>query len=123
MGRSHGAALSRDTTLPVVVERAYAFTLWTVRKVESFPRSHRFQLGDRLVASSLELLTLLVDAAYSRDKRPSLEQANRQLNRLRLLYRLAKDLRLVSVDGYSFAAESLEEVGRMVGGWTRATST
>lgn len=113
--------MSQGASPPVVVERAYALALWTVRKVEGFPRSHRYDLGGRIVGSALDLLTALVDAAYSRDKVGPLDQAGRQVNRLRLLYRLAKDLRLVSVDSYSFAAESLEEVGRMVGGWARST--
>lgn len=36
--------------------------------MEKFPRSHRHQVGDRLVDAALELLMCLVDATYSRDK-------------------------------------------------------
>jgi hypothetical protein len=105
---------------PVVVEKTYDLVLWTVTKVEKFSRAHRHQLGERITAGSLDLLLALVDATYSRDKRPHLRRANEVLNRMRVLFRLAKDLRLVSLDAYSFAAERTEEIGRMVGGWARS---
>ena len=44
-------------------------TLWLVRKVEKFPRSFRFSVGDGVIARSLDLLEALVDAAYSAGKR------------------------------------------------------
>jgi hypothetical protein len=42
--------------LPVVVQKAYEFSLWLVKKVENFPRSYRFSVGDRLVHGVLDLL-------------------------------------------------------------------
>ena len=34
--------------------------------------------------------------------------------------RLAKDLQCLKVESYAFAAKSIDEVGRLVGGWLRA---
>jgi len=107
--------------LPVVVQKAYEFSLWLVRKVENFPRSYRFSVGDRLVHGVLDLLLRLVDAAYSRDKVGILMEVNGMLNRMRFLLRLAKDLNLLTVDSYGHAAERVEEIGRMVGGWRKAS--
>ena len=107
--------------LPVVVQKAYEFSIWLIQKVENFPRSYRFSVGDRLVHGSLDLLLRLVDAAYSRDKFRILSEVNGMLNRMRFLLRLAKDLKLMSVDSYGHAAERVEEIGRMVGGWRKAS--
>ena len=60
-----------------------------------------------------------VEAAYSPSKGELLRQAGRRLQALRYLTRLAKDLRLVSVDAYGFAAERADEIGRMMGGWQK----
>ena len=90
------------TGLPVVVQEAYEFSIWLIRKVENFPRSYRFSVGDRLVQGILDLLL--------------------RLNRLRFLLRLAKDLNLPNVDSYGHAAERVEEIGRMVGGWRKASA-
>ena len=43
------------------------------------------------------------------------------LNRMRFLLRLSKDLNLLTVDSYGHAAERVEEIGRMVGGWRKAS--
>ena len=109
------------TGLPVVVQKAYELSIWLIRKVENFPRSYRFSVGDRLVQGILDLLLRLVDAAYSRDKFRILSEVNGMLNRLRFLLRLAKDLNLLTVDSYGHAAERVEEIGRMVGGWRKAS--
>jgi hypothetical protein len=109
------------TGIPVVVQKAYELSIWLIRKVENFPRSYRFSVGDRLVQGILDLLLRLVDAAYSRDKFRILSEVNGMLNRLRFLLRLAKDLNLLTVDSYGHAAERVEEIGRMVGGWRKAS--
>jgi hypothetical protein len=113
---------TQRTELPIVVGKAYDFSLWLIQKVEHFPRSYRFSIGDRLVAIVLDVLLCLVDAAYSRDKARILAEVNGRLNRIRYLLRLAKDLRLLTVDSYGHAAERVEEIGRMAGGWRKASA-
>lgn len=106
--------------MAVVVERAYDFALWLLPKVEKFPRSFRFTVGDRAVKVGLDLLLALVEAAYSADKTELLAVANRRVNGLRYLIRLAKDLKLLTLDSYGFASGRIEEIGRMTGGWQKS---
>jgi hypothetical protein len=112
----------RTPEAAIVVQRAYDLALWLIRKVEKFPRSYRFSIGDRVVARALDVLERLVRAAYSGDKRPLLEQANEDVNSLRMLIRLAVDLNLLSADSHEFASGSLEEIGRMIGGWRKSVA-
>ena len=107
---------------PVAVGKAYDFVLWLLPKVENFPRNHRFTVGERLTTHGLDLLMSLVEAAYARNKGDLLEQASRKVNSTRFLLRMAKDLKLMSVDAYGFSAERLDEIGRMVGGWSKAAA-
>jgi hypothetical protein len=111
-----------DEGAPVAVGRAYEFVLWLLPKVENFPRAHRFTVGERLTAHGLDLLTSLVEAAYARQKADLLEQASRKVNSTRYLLRMAKDLKLMSIDAYGFSAEKLDEIGRMVGGWSKSAA-
>ena len=104
----------------VVVTKTYDFALWLFPKVETFRRSHRFTIGDRLADTSLDLLMALVQAAYSQDKDELLHEASLKANSLRYLLRLSKDLRLINIDSYEHSAERLEEIGRMIGGWQRS---
>ena len=70
----------------------YRFVLWLVPTVEKFPRRQKFLLGDRLQATALDVLEHLVEATYTRDRRRHLQAANLGIEKLRFLYRLAKDL-------------------------------
>ena len=111
-----------DEGVPVAVGKAYDFVLWLLPKVENFPKAHRFTIGERLTTNGLDLLTSLVEAAYTRDKAGLLDQASRKVNSTRMLLRMAKDLKLMSIAAYGFSAEKLDEIGRMVGGWSKAAT-
>ena len=52
------------TEMAVVVQRAYDWNLWILPKVEKFPKSYRFSIGQNLISTSLDLLMNLVDATY-----------------------------------------------------------
>lgn len=112
----------QDEGAPVVVGKAYDFVLWLLPKVENFPRTYRFTVGERLTTHGLDLLAALVEAAYARQKSDLLDQASRKVNSTRYLLRLAKDLKMMSIDSYGFSAEKLDEIGRMVGGWNKAAT-
>jgi hypothetical protein len=110
----------RESEPAVVVLKVYDLLLWLLPKAEKFPRSFRFSVGERLVGAGLDLLIMLVEAAYTSDKAQLLEAANRKTNALRYLLRLAKDLRLMNLDSFAFAAQRLEEIGRMIGVWQKS---
>ena len=107
----------------VIVTKMYDATLWILPKVEKFPRSYRFTVGDRIATTSLSVLTLLVQAAYAKKRLTLIAEACNQLNSLRYLLRLAKDLKLMSTDSYLFIMEKIEELGRMAGGWQRQSGS
>ena len=107
----------------IVVQKAYDWVLWIIPKVEKFPKSHRYSIGEQVVRASIELLLNLVDASYQTRNAVPLGAAVREVNRIRYLVRLAKDLRLITIDSHGFAAKAIDEIGRMAGGWLRSTRT
>lgn len=112
-------SVSRQTA--PVLEKMYQFVLWLVPTVDKFPRAQKFLLGDRIQSSALDVLEGLVDAAYTKSRGPILARVNLGLEKLRFLFRLAKDLHYLDLRRYEFAARALEEIGRMVGGWRKAS--
>jgi len=101
------------------VAKMYDFTLWLLPHLAKFSRDHRFTLGDRMEEGALEVLELLVEASYTRDKRELLAKANIRLERLRYLTRLSKDLKLLSLSQYEFASRAMLTLGNEIGGWTK----
>ena len=103
----------------IAVERAYQFLLWLIPTLDKFPRSQKFLLGDRIHALALDVLEGLIEATYTRERREILARVNLRLEKLRFLFRLAKDLRHLELRRYEHAAEELDAVGRLVGGWVK----
>lgn len=105
--------------LPAAVTKAYDVLLWLINHVGKFPRSHRFVLGNRIESRMLNVLELLVLAAYAREKREYLRRANGDVQVLRLLVRAGKDLGFTSAKQYEFISRELVDLGRQIGGWTK----
>lgn len=104
-----------------VLEQTYQFMLWLVPTVEKFPRSQKFLLGDRIQGTAHDVLDGLIEATYSRRREPLLAGVNLALEKLRFLFRLSMDLRCLDRRRYEFAARSLDDIGRQVGGWLRSS--
>ena len=117
-GRSNQA--NRARTTGAALEAHYRFLLWLVPAVERFPRKQKFLLGERIQTTALDVLERLVEATYTRRRRGHLTDANLGLEKLRFLFRLARDLRILDHRRYEHAARSMDETGRRVGAWSKA---
>jgi hypothetical protein len=101
------------------LEKMYQFLLWLMPTVEKFPRSHKFLLGDRIQSIALDVLEGLIEATYTRNRSRLLELVNLRLDKLRFLFRLANELKVLDLRRYEHAARSLDDIGRSVGGWMK----
>ena len=52
------------TEMAIVVQKAYDWNLWILPKVEKFPKSYRFSVGQSLVSTSLDLLMNLFSTIH-----------------------------------------------------------
>lgn len=92
---------------------------WLVPTVETFPRSQKFLLGDRIQTAALDVLENIIDATYARDKSTALKTANLGIEKLRVFCRVAMDLRYLDKRRYEHAARTLDDIGRQIGGWRK----
>src|SRR3954463_10944897 len=103
-----------------IITKTYDLILWSCQHTSRFPRNHRFALGERIERNLYGLLETLIAVKYTRNRQRLLEDANLSLEILRFQMRLAKDLQCLKVESYGFAARSIDEIGRMGGGWLRS---
>ena len=68
---------------PVVLVKWYDVVKWFLERVDSFPKNQRFVFGQRLADRAIDVLELLVEAAYSPRKADLLSRANRDIEVLR----------------------------------------
>jgi hypothetical protein len=109
-----------DGKILPAVQKAYDINLWLLRRVERFSRQYKFTLGDRIQTTAIDLSTALVEATHSRRKDRPLFRANRLLDQLRLLVRLAVEMKQLSAKQLLYIARHNDELGRMIGGWLRS---
>jgi len=125
-GKSSGAGGARGDRMDhardtgAALEAHYRFILWLVPAVERFPRNRKFLLGDRMQTTALDVLERLIEATYIKRREGYLAAANLGLEKLRFLFRLARDLRVLDHRHYEYAARSIDDTGRKVGAWTKA---
>ena len=102
------------------VEAHFQFLMWLVPAIEKFPRSQKFLIGDRIQTTALDVLECLIEATYTRDRKGHLARANLGIEKLRFFFRLAVELHYLDRKRYAHAARTLDEIGRLIGGWAKA---
>ena len=106
-----------------ILTKLHDLLLYVIPQLNKFPRDQKFVLGDRIEVKLLEIQEHCLRAYYSRDKRRHLLEANLLLEACRHLIRLAHDLKLIGHHTYGVTSGKVDEVGRMIGGWIKASGT
>jgi len=106
----------KEFSYPGIVERCYEFCAWLLPKISKFPKDQRYILGNRLQNSALDMLEAFIDAAPAsgQTKLIFLEEAQRRLEHVRFLLRLAYSIRMVNVKSYEYGSRVLVELGKML---------
>jgi hypothetical protein len=89
------------------------------RVVSNFKREYKYCLGEKLKNMCHEILDLVVEANNSRNKTPILDLLDRKLEMLRIHFRLATDLKIVSLDQIEALNVFIEDIGKQIGGWKK----
>lgn len=103
-----------------IFEKTYELILWLYPTVNKFPKSQRFVLGQHIENVFLQILEGIIEANQERNKLPYLKKLSVELDKLRILIRLSKDLKFINIRQYSFVVEKINEIGKMLGGWIKS---
>jgi len=106
-------------TTPKAIDDCHELLLWIIPQLDKFPRDRRFTLGERIETGVLDVLEALTAAAYGQDKRPWLDQANRRINTVRHLWRVAHELRTLPTRQYEYGSQRIVALGAQIGGWRK----
>ena len=103
----------------VLHQKTYDFMLWLYPLINRLPKNHRLILGRKLEELSLSLLISVMKANKARgiERRNLQNESSDTLDYLRIMLRLSKDTRQISVKQYLVSVELLNEIGRMLTAW------
>ena len=87
------------------------------------PKQDRYTLWQDCENLILDILKNILRASQlpKRKKTPVLEETSFNLNLLRVFLRLSKELKILNNKKYILLQESIDVIGRMLGGWIRST--
>ena len=106
-----------------IFTRTFDLLMWLLPASHHFPRAHRHDFTRLLLDAAFDLRERLEEADLRQGHRrvERLRQADEALARLRVYLRLASRFGWLTDGQYGHAAEMVAEIGRLLGGWQRAT--
>ena len=84
-------------------------------------RDIRHTLGEDLKQEVIAILQVIYQANATTDKLPHLAKARVMIVKVKVLIRIAKDLKELTVKQYASLAEQTESVSKQLTAWERAT--
>lgn len=112
-----------DAEMPIFT-RSYDLLTWLLPVTSHFPRAHRHTFTQRLLGAAFDLRERLEEANLRREGRRAdrLSLADEALARVRVYLRLAARWGWLTSGQYEHAAVMVAEIGRLLGGWQKATA-
>ena len=99
------------------------YLVWHVR-CQLINKKERFAIGQKTENLLLDLITLIVTAYHTKGpavKKETLFRANAIMECIKIIMRLAKDVKILDRKLYIEYEARLQEMGKMLGGWIRQT--
>lgn len=112
-----------DNKEMVIFSRTFDLLSWLLPATNHLPRVHRHTFNQRMLDAAFDLRERLEEANLRKGKArlTRLELADEALARLRVYIRLASRWGWFSDGQYRHVSEMLTEIGRLLGGWHKAS--
>ena len=106
-----------------IIQKMSDFYKMIYETIKLFPKDEKFTIGEKIKNLVLKILENLIEAEFSLkyNKIKLLEKASVKLDLLKLLIRICYELKLINLKKYIQIEKSLQEIGRMLGGWIKST--
>lgn len=103
-----------------VYKASYDLLIEIFRFVKNFSKEYKYTVGDNLKKETIDLIMLIYRANSYRDKLKIIQEAREKIEVIRLLVRLMKDLRQISLSVFVQVSEKIEFVSRQLSGWQKS---
>src|SRR5215207_5650994 len=102
-----------------IFTKTFDLLAWLLPATLKFPREHRFVLAQRTQSAAFNFYEAITAASLGDSGKLYLQQADIELQRLRLYLRLCQRLQFFNKGQYEHVAVMLEEIGKLLGGWRK----
>jgi hypothetical protein len=111
------------TELPVY-KLGYDLLIQTYERTTVFSREYKYTMGERLKNESIDMLLNIYKANKSKkeNREQFIDQARQNVEVIRLLLRLCKDLKIIGMKGFVALNMQVEELSKQLASWQKYTA-
>jgi len=113
-------SISNRVTLPLLQRLTTIYKSWHTL-MPTLPKTARYTLGEKIDRCFLEMMESIYTASFlqKEQKLIHLQEAMIKLDLLKFFLQITWEIKSLDTKKYILLSEQLEEIGRMLGGWTR----
>jgi uncharacterized protein YigA (DUF484 family) len=111
--------MSKYYELPVY-KASYDLLLEIYKFTKGFAKEYKYTAGESLKKETIDLIVLIFRANSKTDKMETIQAAREKIEVIRLLIRLMKDLKQISLDKFVLINKYVENVSRQLTGWQKS---
>lgn len=106
----------------IIYQKCYDLYVYIQGPLRQLPKHEKYVLAAQIRNSLLQILRKIILANKTRKKLPILYDIDADIEVLRSLLRLTKEMKYISLIQYGMCAYYIDEIGKMLGGWIKAAS-
>lgn len=106
-----------------VYKASYDLTLEIYKAIKEFNREYKYTLGESIKKEVMEMIVNIYKANSSFSKISYLEIAREKIETTRIFFRLARDLRQISLKKFVDINEKIENVSKQLSAWEKSIKT
>ena len=112
--------MAQYSHLPIYV-KTYEFVKLVYRIVRQFRKEYKYTLGAELQRIVWQILDEIIktNSLPDNQKGEGIEEISRLLDKFKIRLRFAYEIGLMTDKKFGTAQKEMEEIGKMIGGWSR----
>ena len=109
--------------MPILQKLIAVYKQWQ-SFIHHLPKQTRYTLGEKIDILFIEVFELIVTARYLPQNKKSsiIEQASLKLDVLKFLLEVSWEIKNLDTKKYILLSKSLDEIGKILGGWKKQVS-
>ncbi len=111
--------MAQYNELPVY-KATYDLLLAIFQFTKDFSKEYKYTVGETLKKETIELLTLIYRANTRHKKDDVLQMAREQIEVIRLLIRVMKDMKQINLEKFIKINQVVENVSKQLTGWQKS---
>src|SRR5574344_1934955 len=110
--------MKKSDDLPIFRD-SYALLQRLMHIQKEIPRMFRYSIGEKMINLNLEMIDQIYKANGNYTKTPYIDRLTDCNNMLKMLTRLCRDAKYLSLQQFTLVVELLVKIGRQASGWKK----